>query len=159
MATLNTSVAPVLSADCKTLTLVYTSAPGASDLLTNEISGATIYANVAGGVVGNTWTITSSMISLSGVLTVSEIVATVKTPRKYLIGTCELDCCVADLLQTAIDCACNCSKCDDDLRKAEKIHLLSESAKYAVINSNITDAINKYKTAKSFCDETCGCGC
>jgi hypothetical protein len=99
------------------------------------------------------------MISLSGVLTVSEIVATVKTPRKYLIGTCELDCCVADLLQTSIDCACNCSKCDDDLRKAEKIHLLSESAKYAVINNNITDAINKYKTAKSFCDETCGCGC
>jgi hypothetical protein len=156
MATLNTST---LAADCKTLTLVYTSAPGASDLLTNEISGVTIYANVAGGVVGNTWTITSSMISLSGVLTVSEIVATVKTPRKYLIGTCELDCCVADLLQTSIDCACNCSKCDDDLRKAEKIHLLSESAKYAVINNNITDAINKYKTAKNFCDETCGCGC
>ena len=156
MATLNSST---LSADCKTLTLVYASAPGASDLLTNEISETTIYANVAGGVVGNTWTVTSSMISLSGVLTVLEVVATVNTPRAYLIGTCELDCCVANLLQESIDCACNCSKCDDDLRKAEKIHLLSESARYAVTNNNITDAINKYKTAKSFCDETCGCGC
>jgi hypothetical protein len=138
---------------------VYASAPGASDLLTNEVSGATIVASAGTGVVGSTWTVTSSMISLSGVLTVSEIVATVKIPRRYLIGTCELDCCVADLLQTSIDCACNCSKCDDDLRKAEKIHLLSESAKYAVTNNNITNAINKYKTAKSFCDETCGCGC
>jgi len=156
MATLTSST---LSADCKTLTLVYSSAPGAADLLTNEVSGATIYASIAGGVVGNTWTVTSSMISLSGVLTVLEDIGDVNTPRAYLIGTCELDCCVANLLQTSIDCACNCSKCDDDLRKAEKIHLLSESAKYAVINSNITDAINKYKTAKSFCDETCGCGC
>jgi hypothetical protein len=156
MATLSSST---LSTDCKTLTLVYTSAPGAADLLTNEVSGATIYANIVGGVVGNTWTVTSSMISLSGVLTVLEDVGATNTPRAYLIGTCELDCCVADLLQTSIDCACNCSKCDDDLRKAEKIHLLSESAKYAVINNNITDAINKYKTAKSFCDETCGCGC
>ena len=152
MATLNSST---LSADCKTLTLVYASAPGASDLLTNNVSGASITASVVGGVVGNTWTVTSSMISLSGVLTVLEV----NTPRAYLIGTCELDCCVANLLQTSIDCACNCSKCDDDLRKAEKIHLLSESAKYAVTNNNITDAINKYKTAKSFCDETCGCGC
>jgi hypothetical protein len=156
MATLTSST---LSADCKTLTLVYSSAPGAADLLTNEVSGATIYANIVGGVVGNTWTVTSSMISLSGVLTVLEDIGATNTPRAYLIGTCELDCCVADLLQTSIDCACNCSKCDDDLRKAEKIHLLSESAKYAVINNNITDAINKYKTAKSFCDETCGCGC
>jgi len=156
MATLTSST---LSADCKTLTLVYSSAPGVADLLTNEISGATIYANIAGGVVGNTWTVTSSMISLSGVLTVLEDIGATNAPRAYLIGTCELDCCVANLLQTSIDCACNCSKCDDDLRKAEKIHLLSESAKYAVINSNITDAINKYKTAKSFCDETCGCGC
>jgi len=127
---------------------VYASAPGASDLLTNEVSGATIYANVVGGVVGNTWTITSSMISLSGVLTVSEIVATVKTPRRYLIGTCELDCCVADLLQTSIDCACNCSKCDDDLRKAEKIHLLSESAKYAVTNNNILTQLISTKLLK-----------
>lgn len=156
MATLNSYT---LTADCKTLTLVYAAAPGAADLLTNEVSGNTIYASIAGTVVGNSWIITSADISLSGVMTVLEDLGATNVPQEYLIGTCELDCCVANLLQESIDCACNCSKCDDDLRKAEKIHLLSESAKYAVINNNITDAINKYKTAKSFCDETCGCGC
>ena len=156
MATLNSYT---LSADCKTLSLVYATAPTIADLLTNEISGVTIYATIAGTIVGNTWNITSDDISLSGVMTVLQDLGGSNVPQEYLIGTCELDCCVASLLQSSIDCACKCSKCDDDLRKAQKIHLLSESAKYSVINENITDAINKYKSAKSFCDETCGCGC
>ena len=156
MATLNSYT---LSADCKTLTLVYASAPGAADLLTNEVSGVTVYASIAGSVVGNSWILTPDDISLSGVMTVLQDLGNINAPQEYLIGTCELDCCVASLLQSSIDCTCKCSKCDDDLRKAQKIHLLSESAKYSVINSYITDAINKYKAAKSFCDETCGCGC
>lgn len=150
-----------LSADCKTLTVVFTTTPKDVSVVINEISGQAVNAD-GSNVVDNTLTITSDNMSLSGVISICQIIAGTpprNVPIDYVFGSCELDCCVAGLLQSSIDCTCKCSKCDDDLRKAQKIHLLSESARYAVNNLNITDAINKYKTAKSFCDETCGCGC
>lgn len=156
MAAASVVLSSVLSADCKTLVITYDGGPSSVATLTNETSGATIDAATYGSIFDVTWTVTSADISLSGIISLL-IDGRVQT---YLIGICELQCCAANLLQSSIDCACKCSKCDDDLRKAQKIHLLAESAKYAVEGTgNITDAINKYNSAKSFCDETCGCGC
>jgi len=75
------------------------------------------------------------------------------------VGSCELDCCIASLVQDAIDCTCKCQKCNEDLLTAQKVHLLAESAKYSAINGNLEDAINKYNKAKDFCTATCACGC
>lgn len=155
MAAATTIVSYTLSADCKTLAITYDADPTNVATITNETSGATIDAASYGSAGGTTWTVTSDDISLSGILNLMVNDETFQ----WAIGTCELQCCVAGLLQASIDCACKCSKCDDDLRKAQKIHLLSESAVYAVNEGNITDAINKYNSAKSFCEETCGCGC
>jgi hypothetical protein len=155
MADATSVISATLSADCKTLVLEYNASPTNVATITNETSGATIDAASYGSVDDTTWTVDPSGISLSGILSF----AINDVPKLYTIGTCELQCCVAGLLQSSIDCACKCSKCDDDLRKAQKIHLLSESAVYAVNEGNITEAINKYNSAKSFCDETCGCGC
>jgi hypothetical protein len=155
MAAASTIESYTLSADCKTLTILYDAPPDSTATITNETSGATIDAATSGNVIGDVWTVTPDDISLSGILNLMINGVTFE----WVIGTCELQCCVAGLLQSSIDCACKCSKCDDDLRKAQKIHLLSESAIYAVTNENITEAINKYNSAKSFCDETCGCGC
>jgi hypothetical protein len=155
MAVATTIESYTLSADCKTLTISYDGGPLNVATITNETSGATIDAAHYGSAPANDWTVTSDDISLSGILNLMINDETFE----WVIGTCELQCCVAGLLQSSIDCACKCSKCDDDLRKAQKIHLLSESAIYAVTNGNITEAINKYNSAKSFCDETCGCGC
>jgi len=75
------------------------------------------------------------------------------------VSSCELYCCIAKLVESGISCTCNCSKCDDDIRTAEQIHLLVKSAESAATQGTVTDAIDKYTKAKSLCDTTCGCGC
>lgn len=75
------------------------------------------------------------------------------------VASCELYCCVAKLVEEGINCTCNCSKCDEDIRTAEKVHLLIKSAEASANQGNDTDALDKYNKAKNYCTSTCGCGC
>ena len=75
------------------------------------------------------------------------------------VASCELYCCVAKLVEEGINCTCNCSKCDDDIKTAEKVHLLIKSAEASANKGNDTDALDKYNKAKNYCTSTCGCGC
>lgn len=75
------------------------------------------------------------------------------------VASCELYCCVAKLVEEGINCTCNCSKCDEDIRTAEKVHLLIKSAEASANQGNDTDAVDKYNKAKNYCTSTCGCGC
>lgn len=116
-------------------------------------------------VTGNWYTqLTAETIgetSLNGVITIS-IYDPVNAGFDFQIsavGSCELDCCIASLVQDAIDCTCKCEKCNEDLATAQKVHLLAESAKYSALNANLQDAIDKYNKAKDFCTATCACGC
>jgi hypothetical protein len=76
-----------------------------------------------------------------------------------VVSSCELSCCIAKLVEAGITCSCNCSQCDDDIRTAEKIHLLIKSSEAAANQGNIDDAIDKYNKAKEYCTTTCGCNC
>jgi len=77
-----------------------------------------------------------------------------------LVASCEIDCCIAKLVESAINCTCHCDKCKEELLRAEKIHLLLGAAKYtAEINGNYEDAVAKYNKAREFCTEVCACGC
>lgn len=75
------------------------------------------------------------------------------------VASCELYCCVAKLVEEGINCTCNCSKCDEDIRTAEKVHLLIKSAEASANQGKDTDALDKYNKAKNYCTSTCGCGC
>jgi len=78
----------------------------------------------------------------------------------YVIATCEIDCCIAKLVESAITCTCHCDKCKEELDRAEKIHLLLIAAKHAAeVEQNFEDATAKYNKAKEFCTEVCACGC
>lgn len=151
-----------IAPDCKTIVITFDANPTAQAStisLVNEITTASLFANVDGtiDVATKTWTITDAEFgeSFNGVFTVNSA----DTNYKYYVGRCELDCCIASLVQSAIDCHCECDRCDEDLKRAEKVHLLANSALYSAINDNVTDAINKYNKAKAFCVETCACGC
>lgn len=76
-----------------------------------------------------------------------------------VISSCELLCCIAKFVEAGITCSCNCSQCDDDIRTAEKIHLLIKSSEAAANQGNIDDAVDKYNKAKEYCTTTCGCNC
>ena len=161
-----TSITSVtISADCKTLTALFQGQPAPANF-TNEIT-STNFTSTTIGTLTNTsgtiwqWVVTSAQSNepFNGVITIDALNGSAVSLEKYSVGTCELDCCIATLVNDAITCTCDCDRCDEDLHRAEKVHLLAESAKYSAINNNVTDAINKYTKAKEFCTEVCACGC
>lgn len=78
----------------------------------------------------------------------------------YSIATCDIDCCIAKLVESAITCDCHCDKCKEDLDRAEKIHLLLQASRYAAEQEgNYQDAVDKYNRAQEMCTEVCACGC
>lgn len=153
----------VISEDCKTLIATFAGEPVPATYK-NEITGVTFTSDTVGALTGTsswTWTVTSADAGelFNGVITISALNGSDVIIEKYSVGTCELDCCIAGLLDAALLCTCKCNKCDEDLMTAQKVRLLADSAKYSAINNNVTDAINKYTKAKSFCTADCGCGC
>jgi hypothetical protein len=104
-------------------------------------------------------TLESGNSAINGVIAITIADSTAAVVSGASVSSCELYCCIAKLVESGISCTCNCSKCDDDIRTAEKIHLLVKSAESAATQGTVTDAIDKYTKAKSFCDNTCGCGC
>jgi hypothetical protein len=150
-----------ISPDSKNLTAIVSGIP-TSDSLTyyNYTTGTTepsgTIASDASDVL--TWSLSSVAVGedFNGVISIT--LSTGETG--YAVGTAEIDCCIAGLVERAIACTCQCDRCDEDLRTAQKINLLIQGSKHAAFSSaNIKDSINKYNKAKSFCTETCACGC
>lgn len=78
----------------------------------------------------------------------------------YTVGACEIDCCMAKLIDAAIECHCHCDKCKEDLLRANKIFLMLQGATFAAEQeSNKDHAVAMYNKAKALCVEVCACGC
>ena len=161
MATVINSV--TISPDCKKLTVVASGVPATVNFTYyNYITDITTTSGALTQVAGIVTWILSSQIAgelFNGVISITDTVD-VLNPTVYVVGAAEIYCCIEAHVQSAIDCHCQCDRCNEDLRKAEKIDLLIKSAQHsAYSDTNITDAVNKYNKAKDFCTETCACGC
>lgn len=78
----------------------------------------------------------------------------------YTVATAHIDCCIAKLVHDAINCTCKCNKCDEDLKRAHKIHLLLQSARYEAHTMQTPERANdKVLKARELCTEVCACGC
>ena len=78
----------------------------------------------------------------------------------FTIAPCKIDCCIAKLVDAAINCECKCDKCKEDLLRAEKIFLMLQGARFAAEQeSNYDHAKNMYDKANTLCTEVCACGC
>jgi len=155
------------SPNCKKVTVVISDCPNTATITyENKISDKT-YTTTTALVPTNDviiWeeyvsTLESGNLAINGVIAITVRDSTAAVISGASVSSCELYCCVAKLVESGISCTCNCSKCDDEIRTAEKIHLLVKSAESAATQGSVTDAIDKYTKAKSFCDTTCGCGC
>ena len=88
-----------------------------------------------------------------------------KTPdgaveKSYVVvTTTDIDCCIAKLVHDAINCTCKCDKCKEDLRRAQTIRLIIDSARYEANQGLAESANEKYYKAKALCTEVCACGC
>ena len=83
----------------------------------------------------------------------------VETHSCYVLGTCAIDCCMANLLGTVINCNCEGGDCHDVIRKIEKILILIRCAVVDAANGDIAAAQEKYNKAAELCDSTCDCNC
>ena len=81
------------------------------------------------------------------------------TKESYSVSTAEIDCCIAKLVHDAINCTCKCNKCVEDLKRAQTIHLLLQSAKHEAQYGLGETANEKVLKAKELCTEVCACGC
>jgi len=123
--------------------------------VTNNTSTVELNANVEGGYI-----LTSTSMETAGIVTYEVIYLSEVVKIGYTVSSCEIDCCIAKLTESAINCTCKCDKCKEELDRAEKILLLLISAKHAAeVEQNKEDAIAKYNKAKEFCTEVCACGC
>ena len=78
----------------------------------------------------------------------------------YTVAPCEIDCCIAKLVDAAIECHCKCDKCKEDLLRANKIFLMLQGARFAAEQEfNFGHAVSMYTKAKDLCVEVCACGC
>ena len=167
---------------CKYLSAVINYPVTATTNVTLQITNA-IGTNIAGGI-NTTFSLTPGagaisypipVVNLSvnyGVVIVTLVTTAnnqeLDEPQAVLLH-CDIDCCLTKLTNELIDCACDCAKCATSLAKAQKIFLLLQSANYALIQANdseasarpgfIQDANSKYLKAKEICDESCGCDC
>jgi hypothetical protein len=152
----------VLTQNCDTITVTFSDMGGDIDVRYYNSVTETEYTDtlVDSGDATTDWVIDATTVegqgSFNGVITLEEV----NGDADYIVSTCEIDCCIASLVESAINCTCECDKCDDDLRIAEKVQLLIVSAKHSTYSqSNVTDATEKYNKAKDFCTATCACGC
>ncbi len=82
------------------------------------------------------------------------------TSTTYTVGTCSIDCCLANLIQANLDCTCTDGDCCEDIKKAEKILILSRAATLDAANGDIVGATEKYNKAVELCGSTpCDCNC
>ena len=78
----------------------------------------------------------------------------------YAVASCQIDCCIAKLVDAAIECHCKCDKCKEDLLRAEKVFLMLQGATFAAEQeSNYDHAKAMYDKANTLCVEVCACGC
>jgi hypothetical protein len=90
---------------------------------------------------------------------IDNIEEAVETPASYVLGTCAIDCCMANLLNPVINCNCEGGDCHDTIRKIEKILILIRCAVVDAANGDIAAAQEKYNKAAELCDSTCDCNC
>ena len=90
----------------------------------------------------------------------TDAIDSTNTSTTYTVGTCSIDCCLANLIQTNLDCTCTDGDCCEDIKKAEKILILSRAATLDAANGDIAGATEKYNKAVELCGDTpCDCNC
>lgn len=155
------------SNECKTISIVMpttelaTSYTPTSIQVVNTLASGELISitdiDVTEGVITATGEV--SELPLDGVVTIT-VTDGSNTDTFYTISSCQIDCCIANLLVSALECTCKCDQCQYDLIRAEKIHLMLQAARFAAENEKDNqNAIALYDKARDLCTEVCACGC
>jgi hypothetical protein len=164
---------------CKVLTVrskSYLTPPGTAGeiQISNYDTGAVVSPNVAinfsgGGGYGVVNIDVDTLPTANGLYKVCLLEDGDEQVCKPVLISCNVDCCLTDLTNELLACACDCPRCASTLAKAQKIFLLLRSAQSAVelaqtVEGSVNmgyyiDILNKYKKAVELCGSLCGCDC
>jgi len=165
------SLTAVLTPDCKYIAI------GATETIGSNFGAEIVITDDFGAVVTITTSFTFSGAEASHTLSIPLVASSYGVfkvelkQNSILIATtavvshCDVDCCLATLTNSLLDCSCECTTCAPSLAKAQKVFLLIKSAEDAALSYDgssstyLTDAYNKYKKAVALCNLSCGCGC
>jgi len=164
------NITSTITPDCKYLNLVVTGAQGdASINIFNGDFSDSITVNIPSSGTANQLLFLESTVGTgNGVFRISGTDSNGDEAFAGSLGSCSLDCCIAKKVDELLGCGCGCTKCNEALRQAERVHLLisgieSDLSLLGMDNSqNIalyTNAEAKYNKALELCSDDCGCGC
>lgn len=154
------------------MSLAFSGAQGQATVnITNEAGNAdyTFSVQLPGGnqVFGTTLSL-ASIGATDGIFEIKVTDSAGVVQYAGVLGKCALNCCIAKKMDSILGCDCSCTKCNHDLIKAERVHLLISGieADLSQIGSDTeknaafyVTAKRKYGKASELCADDCGCSC
>ena len=164
------TVTATITGDCKYLNLILEGNPGNVDVtISNAPHTYPVSANIPqSGTTNILLYLPSTVGTTYGIFRVEATDSQAEVGYAGAFGSCSLDCCMAKKVDALLGCGCGCTKCNDNLTQAERVHLLiaginadmSQIKNDASVNLGIyTNASKKYESALKLCADDCGCGC
>jgi len=162
-----------ITGDCRFMSISVTGATSQEEVSITVSDGSNSYlisadANLSGNYTTAIY-LSTTVGSQAGVFEITAIDSASGTiAYAGALGKCDLDCCIAKKVDSLLGCDCSCTKCNDTLIVAERVHLLiaaietelaqiggDEAANTAII----TNSRGKYNKALELCSDSCGCNC
>lgn len=162
-----------ITGDCRFMSISVTGATSQEEVSITVSDGSNSYiisadANLSGNYTTAIY-LSTTVGSQAGVFEITAIDSASGTiAYAGVLGKCDLDCCIAKKVDSLLGCDCSCTKCNDTLIVAERVHLLiaaietelaqiggDEAANTAII----TNSRGKYNKALELCSDSCGCNC
>jgi len=162
-----------ITGDCRFMSISVTGATSQAEVSITVSDGSNSYlisadANLSGNYTTAIY-LSTTVGSQAGVFEITVIDSASGTiAYAGALGKCDLDCCIAKKVDSLLGCDCSCTKCNDTLIVAERVHLLiaaietelaqiggDEAANTAII----TNSRGKYNKALELCSDSCGCNC
>ncbi len=162
-----------ITGDCRFMSISVTGATSQEEVSITVSDGSSSYlisadANLSGNYTTAIY-LSTTVGSQAGVFEITAIDSASGTiAYAGALSKCDLDCCIAKKVDSLLGCDCSCTKCNDTLIVAERVHLLiaaietelaqiggDEAANTAII----TNSRSKYNKALELCSDSCGCNC
>jgi len=164
------NIIATISGDCRYLSLSVSGAAGpATVTIDNEgTHNVTMTLPQGNALHHQVIFLSNTPLSTNGIFEVSGIDTLQNTANTAAFGKCDLNCCIAKKVDKLMGCDCSCTKCNDALITAERVHMLITAIESnlsqiggdpAANAGHILNATNKYKKAQELCSDDCGCKC
>lgn len=165
------NISATITGDCRYMSLVVSGAQGPATI---KVSNGTFDYQISvilpsGSAAFNQLIYLSSTVGTQdGVFEVEGTDSAGDKAYAGALGKCALDCCIAKKVDKLLGCDCDCTKCNNTLIQAERVHLLTlgiETELRFIGGNNtlnvavFTRAKMKYKKALELCSDSCGCNC